>query len=598
MPRQRYRRYFEPESNVTVPRQTASNATKRARTSDTSQNANRARGNGAGIVCPGGSTDSTTGGHTNCSQGQSTDPEEDGSQVQNSELEAGLSTSETEGEVPTGHNNDAPDFSHPGNQSSHNCDSNTEQMPCDQAPEEDPDAELSERELSGSSDDFSEYLGKLSEETISHQSTTKAQVLLLVLAYVVTAGLTWTQQLADTIKRVSGALHESLRKLSLENREPGVYRDVTDGDLYRSTQRQLDMSWSDLTLTFNTDGAPVFESSKNSIWPIQVLINELPVALRWQNIALSGLWFSKSHPPMHVFMAKFAEEVRSIGTIAWASAGTVIKSAVHVVLCCVDSPARAALLNMKQFNGYYGCSWCREEGTCVDGTVKYVYTGQQAPDRTHGRVVEAMRRAKGPEEPFEGFKGPSSLVKFKGLDLVWGLPPDYMHSILEGVTKQLADLWLSTTGSVFYIGRQIRLLDCRLGGRERIIEYISISLNEHDPGLHSNMLECRALHWAITEKFSVYLHCTVFTDNFSLSYPVQKKASNRRFARRTLAKYTFDVQHKPGCQNSAADAHSTLSEVAEATDKSILTRDLTWCAVVVRKHGCLRELQERESECK
>ncbi|KAL1431477.1 hypothetical protein MTO96_002248 [Rhipicephalus appendiculatus] len=94
---------------------------------------------------------------------------------------------------------------------------------------------------------------------------------------------------------------------------------------------------------------------------------------------------------------------------------------------------------MKQFNGYYGCSWCREEGTCVDGTVKYVYTGQQAPDRTHGRVVEAMRRAKGPEEPFEGFKGPSSLVKFKGLDLVWGLPPDYMHSILEGVTKQLAD---------------------------------------------------------------------------------------------------------------------------------------------------------------
>ncbi|KAL1431476.1 hypothetical protein MTO96_002247 [Rhipicephalus appendiculatus] len=129
------------------------------------------------------------------------------------------------------------------------------------------------------------------------------------------------QQLADTIKRVSGALLKSLRKLSFENREPGVYRDVTDGDLYRSTRRQLDMSWTDLTLTFNTDGAPVFESSKNSIWPIQVLINELPVALRWQNIALSGLWFSKSHPPMHVFMAKFAEEVRSIGTIAWASAG-------------------------------------------------------------------------------------------------------------------------------------------------------------------------------------------------------------------------------------------------------------------------------------
>ncbi|KAL3176782.1 hypothetical protein MRX96_039624 [Rhipicephalus microplus] len=74
-------------------------------------------------------------------------------------------------------------------------------------------------------------------------------------------------------------------------------------------------------------------------------------------------------------------------------------------------------------------------------------------------------------------------------------------------------------------------------GKERIIEYASRSLNEHDRGLHSNMLECMALHWAITEKFSVYLRrgprFTVFTYNFSLPYLVQKGASNRRFARRT-----------------------------------------------------------------
>ncbi|KAL3226029.1 hypothetical protein MRX96_025248 [Rhipicephalus microplus] len=72
-------------------------------------------------------------------------------------------------------------------------------------------------------------------------------------------------------------------------------------------------------------------------------------------------------------------------------------------------------------------------------------------------------------------------------------------------------------------------------GKERIIEYASRSLNEHDRGLHSNMVECMALHWAITEKFSVYLRggprFTVFTDNFSLSYLVQKGASNCRFAR-------------------------------------------------------------------
>ncbi|KAL3182220.1 hypothetical protein MRX96_007423 [Rhipicephalus microplus] len=141
-------------------------------------------------------------------------------------------------------------------------------------------------------------------------------------------------------------------------------------------------------------------------------------------------------------------------------------------------------------------------------------------------------------------------------------------------------------------------------GKERIIEYASRSLNEHNCGLHSNMLECMALHWAITEKFSVYLRggprFTVFTDNFSLSYLVQKGASNRRFARWTLdlAEYTFDVKHKPGRQNSAADALSRQSESAEAFDQGVSTRDLHCYAVVVGKHSRLREFQERDTDCK
>ncbi|KAL3216805.1 hypothetical protein MRX96_032784 [Rhipicephalus microplus] len=118
------------------------------------------------------------------------------------------------------------------------------------------------------------------------------------------------------------------------------------------------------------------------------------------------------------------------------------------------------------------------------------------------------------------------------------------------------------------------------------------------------MLECMALHWAITEKFSVYLRggprFKVFTDNFSLSYLVQKGASNCRFARWTLdlAEYTFDVKHKPGRQNSAAYALSRQSESAEAFDQGVSTRDLHCYAVVVGKHSRLREFQERDIDCK
>lgn len=304
------------------------------------------------------------------------------------------------------------------------------------------DANGSESDKQGAPNDF-KYFAKLSGETLPHEKTTKAQALLLVMAYIVTAGFTWAQvrgllillntlfgeaavpsttyllrklwkdkkealriylycqhchddlrifqempaksqvicggcnlqrttkelvaagsffdmfdlrqQLTDLIKYVSGPLLRSLQKLSA-SRELGMYSDITDGDLYRSIRRQMNMAWSELTLTFNTDNAPVFDSSKSFIWSIQVMINELRFKIRSKNIALSGLWFAKEHPPMQIFLRWFVEEVRVIGTLVWSHAEAVIKSPVHEVLCCVVSPARASILNMKQFNGYYWCS--------------------------------------------------------------------------------------------------------------------------------------------------------------------------------------------------------------------------------------------------
>ncbi len=33
--------------------------------------------------------------------------------------------------------------------------------------------------------------------------------------------------------------------------------------------------------------------------------------------------------------------------------------------CTCDLPARAAVMNVVQFNGFYGCSHCLQEGTCM-----------------------------------------------------------------------------------------------------------------------------------------------------------------------------------------------------------------------------------------
>nr|XP_054928515.1 uncharacterized protein LOC129385659 isoform X2 [Dermacentor andersoni] len=397
-------------------------------------------------------------------------------------------------------------------------------------------------------DDFMKYFAKLRRETLPDQATTKAEAFLLVLTYIVTAGLTWAQvqglltlinvlfgekvlpcttyslrklwkskkealrvhlywqachkylglscdaknkytvtcascgaekrlqelmssgsfflmfnlkqQLLEFLKQIGRTFHTNLQKLSSGPLVPGVFSDITDGSLYRSVRKQINMAWSDITLTYNSDGAPVFDSSKSTIWPIQVMLNELPVLMRWQNVLVSGLWFSRTHPPMHLFMTQFVEEVSKVGTLVWSYAGRTIRSAVHAVVCCVDSPARAAILNSKQFNGYFGCSWCLQQGEVIDGTLKYSFCSD-VPGRTHSGVLKAMVEAVQKKEPVFGIKGPSTLIKLRGFDLVWGPTPDYMHCVLES-TKQVTEMRLSATGSTWYIGRHIKLIDSRL----------------------------------------------------------------------------------------------------------------------------------------
>ena len=64
------------------------------------------------------------------------------------------------------------------------------------------------------------------------------------------------------------------------NQTTGVISDITSADLYNDLVENHNFSGNDLSLTWNTDGIPVFESSNYSIWPVQSAINELPPHLR------------------------------------------------------------------------------------------------------------------------------------------------------------------------------------------------------------------------------------------------------------------------------------------------------------------------------
>jgi hypothetical protein len=69
-------------------------------------------------------------------------------------------------------------------------------------------------------------------------------------------------------------------------RKDGLISDCTDGLLYQKLLIELSPEadaegYKILTLTANTDGVQLFSNSNRSIWPIFLVINELPKETRY-----------------------------------------------------------------------------------------------------------------------------------------------------------------------------------------------------------------------------------------------------------------------------------------------------------------------------
>ncbi|KAL3220452.1 hypothetical protein MRX96_029855 [Rhipicephalus microplus] len=121
-------------------------------------------------------------------------------------------------------------------------------------------------------------------------------------------------QLLKLRNNTSDLLGRSMRKIaSTTNRDS--FEDLTDGELYRNGRTKNQLSCSDLTITLNSDGSPVFKYSKRSLWPTQVALNELLVPPRWKNVLVGEVWFRKEYPPSHLFLKIFVEKFNAIGTL-------------------------------------------------------------------------------------------------------------------------------------------------------------------------------------------------------------------------------------------------------------------------------------------
>ena len=122
--------------------------------------------------------------------------------------------------------------------------------------------------------------------------------------------------------------------------EKGFMRDIYDSKLYRQFVKSLSQVGKQnyATLIFNTDGAPLFNSSTYSVWPIFVIVNELPVHVRTKELILVALWFGKDKPNMNVFLSPLVDQMDTLATkgIQCKINDKDFNVKVFTKVCCVE----------------------------------------------------------------------------------------------------------------------------------------------------------------------------------------------------------------------------------------------------------------------
>lgn len=155
--------------------------------------------------------------------------------------------------------------------------------------------------------------------------------------------------------------------------------DIYDGNLYKDLSGKGILNAADnISFLMNTDGVPVFKSSKVSVGPLYYIINELEYGKRMsrENMLFAGLWFGEKKPAMWTFLRPHMNALKELESgveFESPSRGRFFCKAV-LLACTCDLPARCLVCNSMQYNGDYGCWKCLQPG-------KTVKTGQRAHAR-------------------------------------------------------------------------------------------------------------------------------------------------------------------------------------------------------------------------
>ncbi|XP_074115442.1 uncharacterized protein LOC141538064 [Cotesia typhae] len=200
-------------------------------------------------------------------------------------------------------------------------------------------------------------------------------------------------------------------------------QNMRDGKIYKksSTINNPLSEEYNFSYTFNTDGCQPSKSSKLSIWPIYARINEFSSKLQSKHMIMTDLWIDEKEPDMLLFLQPFIDEANKLSEkgVQWKLLQQTITSKFIPICAVVDSVARCKILNMKQYNGSYGCTFCEHRTERINNSQKYTVSMIVPRQRTDELIKEEMLLAGGNK---------------------------------YGVGKQHTDIVLSSFGEDYYVG--------------------------------------------------------------------------------------------------------------------------------------------------
>lgn len=246
--------------------------------------------------------------------------------------------------------------------------------------------------------------------------------------------------------------------------------DVYDGRLYKEQMENngLLQDRNNISFLWYTDGISIFKSSKYSVWPLFLVINELSYKARTsrENVILAALWFGKSKPKPNLFLNPFRQFFQNFRTTGYqfrVPNGPPIT--VKGILLCgtCDLQAKGYFLRTKLSNGYHGCSKCVSRG-------ERAQAGPRSTVHVHRYIrpenIQLRNNAEVPalaaQKAF-GYKGLSVLYLLMP-SMIRGTCIDGMHMLFLGLSKLLTKLWFdpSFSGQLYSCSGMTDVVNARL----------------------------------------------------------------------------------------------------------------------------------------